>query len=317
MPIEINPKTSEQVQVPTPAPAITEPTAGTSVPHLGTTSGDDVYFDTTLPNDGQPQNLIGHVEINDKEAPLIVLFGPTSCGKTMTLIRLTRYLRKNGMTVTPDRSFRPAYDTAYSKDCESFNQTVNDPIAAPGTSGYMLVDVISGGKVLCKILEAPGELYFDPQEPNRHYPHYLNKIINAPNRKVWCAFVEPAWGDANIRANYVTRIADLKPDMEPNDRMIFVFNKIDKLRHLIKSPGVVHEKLAIKNVADNYPGIFEAFKNDIPILRFFRPYDCAFLPFQTGKFSESTDSNQNKKLLYAEGPEAYPAQLWAIIRKSI
>lgn len=264
-----------------------------------------------------PYMLNGEVEINDKAAPLIVLFGPTSCGKTMTLIRLTKFLRSKGMTVTPDGAFRPSYDQEYRNDCSRFNQTVNDPIAAPGTSGYMLVDVIYGGKVLCKILEAPGEYYFDPQNPNKQYPHYLAKIIDAPNRKVWCAFVEPNWGNATHRANYVTRIADLKPEMKPSDKMVFVFNKIDKLKYLIKAPGVVDEKLAIKHVSDNYPHILDQFKNDIPILSFFRPYNCYFVPFQTGKFTESTDSNQNKVILYSEGPEAYPARLWNIIRKSL
>ena len=265
----------------------------------------------------QPEVRFGDVEINDKDAPLIILFGPTSCGKTMTLVRETRYLRSKGLTVKPDISFRPS-DKEYSKDCERFDEIVNNPIAAPGTSGYMLVDVFAAsGKVLCKILEAPGELYFDPQNPDKQYPHYLNKIINAPNRKVWCAFVEPAWGDGKSRANYATRISNIKPLMRSADRIILIFNKIDKLPLLIKAPGVVNEKLARKNVRDSYPGIFDPFKNKIPVLNLLHPYNCELLPFQTGSFSETIDSNQNKVVLYCEGPDVYPARLWRYLKKSI
>ena len=52
-----------------------------------------------------PDNIM--VTIADQNVPIVVLFGPTTCGKTMTLIRLTRYLQKYGYKVSPVRSFRP------------------------------------------------------------------------------------------------------------------------------------------------------------------------------------------------------------------
>ena len=36
------------------------------------------------------------ITIADQKTPIVVLFGPPSCGKTMTLVRLTRYLRTIG-----------------------------------------------------------------------------------------------------------------------------------------------------------------------------------------------------------------------------
>lgn len=43
------------------------------------------------------------------DAPIVILFGPTSCGKSMALKRLTRYLRQSGnyQAIEPERSFRP------------------------------------------------------------------------------------------------------------------------------------------------------------------------------------------------------------------
>ena len=53
------------------------------------------------------------ITIKDREAPIVVLYGPPSCGKTMTLVRLTRYLKRNGYQVSPVRSLRPSDDRHY------------------------------------------------------------------------------------------------------------------------------------------------------------------------------------------------------------
>ena len=42
------------------------------------------------------------IKIGDKRAPIIMLFGPPTSGKSMTLVRLARYLRKQGYTVKAD-----------------------------------------------------------------------------------------------------------------------------------------------------------------------------------------------------------------------
>lgn len=277
-------------------------------------------------NDDKPENawgesdnsskLNGIVTITDPDAPLVVLFGPTSCGKTMTLIRITRYLRKLGYGVEPDRSFRPSSDKDYAEDCKKFNQTINEPLAAAGTSGYMLLNIIQSGRILCKILEAPGEYYFDPSNPQQQYPYYMQTIMMASNKKVWCVFVEPDWEDTKIRTDYVNRISALKPQMAAKDKMIFVFNKIDKTR-FVKALGVIDEKLAINEIKNFYPGIFASFRCTLPIIKWFREYDCSFVPFQTGTYTENYNENGEVVTLYAEGPEEYVLRLWNEIRRNI
>ena len=261
----------------------------------------------------QPANtekrLDGVVYIVDENVPIIVLYGPTSCGKSMTLVRMTNYLRSlGGYAVTPDRTFRPSDDKDYQTDCDNFDAFVTNPMAAPPTTGYMLVDVIEGDNLVCKILEAPGEYYFNPKEPHKSYRNYLNKIIQSPNQKIWCIFVEKT----NVRQSlYVNRVVDMGengfiPSMQTTDSVVVLFNKIDKTG-FSKSPGEWNEKKAKEYVDTWYPGLFNAFKEDIPIVKWFRPYKCHFEPFCTGKFNEGEP--------YAESKRDWPERFWKKIKK--
>ncbi len=74
------------------------------------------------------------VTIEDEKTPIVVLFGPPSSGKTMTLVRLTRYLRDASFDVYPVRTFRPAADAHYKKMCDDFNDMVTSENAAQSTS---------------------------------------------------------------------------------------------------------------------------------------------------------------------------------------
>lgn len=255
-----------------------------------------------------------NVTIADKDAPLVILFGPPSCGKTMTLVRLTRYLKQCGYKISPIKSFRPSHDENYKQICDNYDTMVNQNDAAQSTNriNFMLVEILSSNsKRLCQILEAPGEYYFNPQQPNAPFPNYVNTIINCSNRKIWCIIVEPDWEDEADRNNYVTRIQRLKQKMRPKDKTIFVFNKIDKTNFVI-SPGNINLPQARKDVANNYPGIFEPFRNQNPITKFWKRWRCDFIPFQTGDYTETSS-----KLTYQEGPSEYPTKLWKTILKRI
>lgn len=255
-----------------------------------------------------------NVTIADKEAPLVILFGPPSCGKTMTLIRLTRYLKECGYRISPIKTFRPSHDTNYKQICENYDTMINQNDAAKSTDriNFMLVEILNrDSKRLCQILESPGEYYFNPAQPNAQFPNYVNAIVNSTNRKIWCIMVEPNWENEADRKNYVTRIQHLKKKMRPKDKTIFVFNKID-LTQFVISPGNINLAQARKDVANNYLGIFEPFRNVNPITSFFTKWRCDFVPFQTGDFTQSDTS-----LTYQEGPREYPAKLWNMILKRI
>lgn len=255
------------------------------------------------------------ITIADKETPLILLAGPPACGKTMTLIRLARYLTQKGYSLRPVRTLRPASDVAYQKLCDNFSEMVNNPVAARATDliSFLLVCVMKNGKVLCQILEAPGEHYYDPNNPQSPFPTYLNQIFNDNMRKIWTILLETEWMGQRERDGYVQRVQTFKQYQGPRDKVLFLFNKIDKTGY-VTGRGRVNVESARKEVENNYPGIFESFRNPSPLSFFGSRYDCEFLPFHTGTY---TQDDRDGTLYYQPGPDDYPAQLWEKLYKFI
>lgn len=255
-----------------------------------------------------------NVTIADTKAPLVILFGPRACGKTMTVIRLTRYLNKQGYIVSPVRSFRPNYDEHYQRICNEFDSLVTNTEAADSTQliSFMLLEVMQDGRRVCQILEAPGEYYFDTKTPNAPFPNYINTITNSNIRKVWTVMMEPDWEDERDRMNYAKRISSLAQRLRPTDHVIFLFNKIDKT-NFVRGLGKVNEQSAMKELGYLYPGVFMPFRNQNPITSWLNPYRFDFVPFQTGNYTKTADN----RLTYQQGPDEYPARLWKTILKQI
>lgn len=254
------------------------------------------------------------VTVADSNTPIVILYGPPSCGKTMTLVRMTRYLVSQGYTVVPEKTFRPTYDDNYRQLCENFNEMINSNNAATSTTNisFMLVKVLKNGKPVCQLLEAPGEYYFKPDDPNRQYPAYVHEIINSNNRKVWAVMVEPDWNDSVPRANYVTRIRNLKSMMSSRDKVLFIYNKID-LTPYVYGVGKINTAEAIKDVQNKYPNIFVPFLNQNPITKWFTKYNCEFVPFMTGNYSQTMSGGY----AYTEGHKVYAQNLWKAMLKLI
>jgi hypothetical protein len=312
MPVEINKNDEESSFNPSPDPIGIEQTPITT-------------NETNSYNDNNNESATGlsaiemsdpnsiNVTIPDQNAPLIILFGPPACGKTMTLVRLTRFLQNQGYTISPIKTFRPTTDTHYKKMCDNFDQMINNNNAAAGNSriSFMLVEVLNNGKRLCQILEAPGEYYFDPQKPTAPFPNYVNRIIASGNRKIWSILVEPDWQNDIDRRNYVTRISNLKQKMRMNDNVVFIYNKIDKT-NFVRSVGDINIPAAIQDIQYLYPNIFVPFLNRNPITKIFKKFNCEFVPFQTGDYTEAING-----LTYQEGPDEYCNNLWNTLLSKI
>jgi len=259
-----------------------------------------------------PANI--NVVVADKTSPLVIFFGPPACGKTMTMVRLTRYLNNNGFVVEPIRNFRPSYDQNYRFICDGFNNLISSNDAADSTNAinFMLIRVMKNGRPICQLLEAPGEHYFDRRNPLAQFPNFVNTLLSGNNRKIFAIMVEPDWQDLQDRINYVAKIRSLKTKMRTKDKTIIVFNKIDKTNFVVL-PGRINKSAAQTEVKNLYPGLFPLFENVNPITKFLRQFNCRFVPFQTGDYSQSSSGRQT----FQEGPEEYPRILWQEIQNMI
>lgn len=248
-------------------------------------------------------------------APIIIMFGARSSGKTMTLVRLTRWLNANGYQVEPDRNFRPSNSEFYKKMCDSFDENVNSDYAAGRNQvlNFMLVKVMNRyGEPICQILEAPGEHYFDDMYPDREFPLYINKITQTDNPKTWMFIVESNWKDAKDRLNYAHKIIKMQSIVEPSDRVIFTCHKADKQRALFDA-GRPNVQQFFKNIKNQYPGIFSKYENKNPITKLWRKYNFDFVVFSAGLFNDTVDGGQS----YTPSNDRYPAALWKSIMKTV
>lgn len=248
-------------------------------------------------------------------SPVIILFGAGESGKTMTLIRLTRYLKSQGYKIEPDRTFRPSNSNHYKQMCDTFDETVNSDYAQDRTKtvSFMLIKVMNKyGEPICQILEAPGEHYFNAAAPNSPFPRYINTICTIDNPKTWLFIVEADWLDQEQRLNYANKIIKMQSLIESKDRVIFTCHKAD-LHPTLFDAGRPNKEQFFKNIRNQYQGIFSKYLNKNPITKFFRKYNFDFVVFSAGLFNET----ENKGQSYVQSNDRYPAELWKSIMKTV
>jgi len=260
-----------------------------------------------------------NVVISDP-SPVIILFGAGSSGKTMTLIRLTRWLKNQGYKVEPDRNFRPSNSNHYKQMCDKFDEFVNSDSAVGSTEvlSFMLVKVMNKyGEPICQFLEAPGEHYFKKEAPNELFPRYINTICTIDNPKTWMFIVERNWEDLQDRRNYAEKIIKMQSQIEPKDRIIFTCHKAD-LHPALFSAGQPNSVQFFKDLQNQYPGIFSKYMNQNPITKLLRKYNFDFVIFSAGLFNEVKDNAGNViDKSYTQSNDKYPAELWKAILKTV
>lgn len=259
------------------------------------------------------------IKIGDKRAPIVMLFGPPTSGKSMTLVRLARYLRKQGYTVKADPTFKS--DDAYKARCEQFLKNLNTTEALQGNAlnEFLMVKVIKHGTTICQILEAPGEHYFNPKKPEEVSPSnfrpYLTEIIrNLTNRKIWVFITEAEWNvHATVKDSYVARIRGCKHQLlKATDRVVILYNKVDQKEELFED-GQLHVSSAEKAMKDEYEGLSSIFKNPNPITSLWRAFNYRFVPFCTGYYTKQVGGKHR----YNESEERYPRLLWTELMNCI
>lgn len=265
--------------------------------------------------DGNQNSENDTITISDEKAPIIMLFGPRSSGKTMALIRLSRYLRKLDYAINTDFIFRSTSD--YHDKCKKFMDDINTDNALPGTAytDFLLLQVSKKGRTICQFLEAPGEHYFDPSNISaNNFPPYMTQIIHAlPNRRIWVFIAETQWEvSPKTRQAYINRIRSCKNILvNKKDRCVILYNKIDRDEALFENGTILTHAAEIK-MRNEYSGLADVFKNTHPITSLFRSYNYEFVPFCTGYYSGISTG-----LSYTESNDMYPKLLWKVLYKCI
>jgi len=265
----------------------------------------------TIEEREDPNRIV--VEITDS-SPIIVLFGARTSGKTMTLVRLSRYLKDKGYTVEPIRTFRPSNSKIYQEMCDNFNNNIfsNQAAKRTRTLNFMLVKVSNkNGSPICQILEAPGEHYFDTDK-EMTFPPYILNIVESSNPKTWLFIVELDWRDNATRLKYAEKVKEMRNIIKPSDKIILMCHKADRKRSYYHkgNPDKAH---FFHDVKEQYPAIFKGHENTNPVTRFFSSYDFDFVVFSAGQFSKVSDTEQT----YTPSNDKYPEELWRVIYKTV
>lgn len=274
-------------------------------------NSDNILIDEYEGKGGDPNDI--HVCIPNSELPIIIPFGPRCCGKTMMIRRLCLYLYTQGYRINPEHKFR--WDQRYQFICDEFYNNLWTLSNATSFLDVILLEVIHPqGYPICYLLDVDGDCYFDPNNPNAPYPTFIHQIIYSPNPKQFIYFVEPNWADCLTRKHYVSSINrwQMHFDSQKNTAII-LYNKIDKQPQFILPNNYVNYTAAVRDCQNLYPRLFDIFRRNIPLIRWFYPYRVKFIPFTSGTFVET----RNGITHYAPSGNIYPEQLWKVITKAI
>ncbi|MBR3798535.1 MAG: hypothetical protein IKJ59_14010 [Clostridia bacterium] len=267
---------------------------------------------------------VNSIEIGiSRNIPIVILFGARASGKTMALVRLSRWLENNGYDVEPVRDFRPSTSKHYQKMCEDFAKNIHSSTAHDSTNvlSFMLVQVSKNGKSICQILEAPGEHYFDEAKTNMDFPTYIQGLTKAKVNgkrvpKTWVFIVECKWKGyegQQIRPLYAKQISKMLNKLDRSDRVIVLCHKADKQdTYFVKNNPDTSKFLT--EIKSDYAPMFERLNNGF-LSRLLKPetFKYDFVVFSAGDFNKRADG----KYQYTESDDKYPERFWKAISKSV
>lgn len=254
------------------------------------------------------------VRISDQK-PIVILFGAKSTGKTMTLVRLGKYLRQKGYELKVDDLFCTTDVWEYKVNSQNFNSMLGTTKALPGTNknDFLFVNVAKKRETVCHILEAAGEDYFPTRiadggrNPEAEFPAYMSTVFNSGNRKLWVFIVDAEWTNGQDCSDYVDRIRYvLNKRCSNNDEFLLLYNKADRGEY-VTARCIDNDNAKIRCYGQ-YDGIEKVFKNPSRSL-FARSYLHDFQAFSTGEYHKGGQ--------YTKSMDFVPEALWKLIVKKL
>lgn len=257
----------------------------------------------------QEDYSVAEINLGNIKGPVVVFFGPVSSGKTVTLVRLAKYLKLKSKKVKINEGFRE--DPGYDKVKEAFDYTLSNTNYAPSRTqniNFLLLDVYDKGSRYCQFLEAPGEHYFSQDKSD--YEPYFYEILNSSYKKIFVFFFEKnMFKSRGSREEYSNKIAELIDGNlnHKEDKVIILFNKIDDYQEIFTG-GRANEKTLKEWVynENEYTALKECIKSS-------KLKNVLFVPFSSGKF---TNASKGRKRWILSRDE-YPERLWKALKYHI
>lgn len=263
----------------------------------------------------QRSTNVEDIQISEITGPLVILFGPTQIGKTVTLLRLDEFI-KGKYDVECEKHFWEDSDY-YREKVEAFEELRRNQQYAPEGTGkvdFLLLNVSYGGERFCQILEAPGEHFFDRKNPDAPFPFYLNKLFSADYRKIFIFLFELNMFDSDASfKDYADKIAQLvSQQARPRrDRIIIVCNKCDEHPQYWKNGKPVEREF--RNRLFNHTS-FKKLKETLNNSNF--KY-IPFVTFTSGTFTKTGSEIKGKDQTFAHSNDEFPKQLWSKIHNHV
>lgn len=246
------------------------------------------------------------VKITDMQTPIIIPFAPNNFGKTCLLHRIVHYLRSNGFLLKLDMLFLPPHVIQYSNVCVEYMDALCTNCSPCATAIPVLGKIMYNSKTIVQFIDFPGNFLYDTFNPRK--PSALKEILALSNKKIWLFLLDLDGLNGQFeRTNYSERIREVAAHISSNDKIIIVINKIDMYSTSLKS-----KEDLIQAIYHQYPTVLNCFKNQNPITKLWRPFNCDIIPFTAGLFCRTYDNKE----VFQPGLDTYPKQLWKSVSKS-
>lgn len=249
------------------------------------------------------------VNLPDKSVPVVILFGPPACGKTMTLVRMRSFLHNQGYYLRPCFDF--CSEDYYLKYCSLFQHFEEHVMAGNCYNEFVLMEVRDPqGTLICYIFDAAGEHYFSLGSKNRILSPMICSLFFSSNPKTWVFYTEPHYYEGIMtKKDYIANIQEtlLHYYNSKEDKAIILYNKIDLIPNVFPYAkwGIADKDPTITEIKNKYPGLLESFENH-GLLKIIKPYTCSILPFYTGEFIQDIIRRE----IYVPSHTKFAKRLW-------
>lgn len=285
------------------------------------------------------------ININDglwgNDRPIVIPYGQTSSGKTTALVRLIKYLQDNEYSYNICNTFhKHYYPNVKSDQIQSFfTKQLTRPInEIEGNADAFLCNINKNNETICRFLESPGENLFALANASEkdtfkdggmliedEFQYLMDIIRNRDYKKIWIFLMDPGFTDdlKQEKPAYIARIKQIAKTLGPNDNVIFLVNKYDKVESgygpIIKAEGL---KGYINQL---YDGILDMEPFTTKTMRWWWPFSektvehfrivrfCAYDEIISYKDTDGKKMPNKIK----DGDKRYPEGLWKTINDAI